>query len=150
VARSTNPSCAGLTRASIFFAKSFHEEGWIAGSSPAMTGWMDAHAISVTMLAPLWWPSARLQMQPAGMRKYNRCFPIVLYNEFCNSHGSAPLTAMWLAAPMRQAAACARLGDSVVPAKAGTHDQRPVVMGPGSPPACAGVGRDDGGEVRRQ
>jgi hypothetical protein len=32
----------------------------------------------------------------------------------------------------------------VVPAKAGTHDHRPVVMGPGSLPAFAGVGRDDG------
>ena|SRR6516162_7414201 len=31
-----SPSCAGLTRASIFFAKCFYEEGWIAGSSPAM------------------------------------------------------------------------------------------------------------------
>jgi hypothetical protein len=31
----------------------------------------------------------------------------------------------------------------VVPAQAGTHDRRPVFMGPGSPPACAGVGRDD-------
>src|SRR5262245_32615367 len=31
-------SCAGLTRASIFFfAKSFYEDGWIAGSSPEMT-----------------------------------------------------------------------------------------------------------------
>src|SRR5262249_58502288 len=30
-------SCAGLTRASILFAKSFYEDGWIAGSSPAMT-----------------------------------------------------------------------------------------------------------------
>src|SRR5262245_13200979 len=30
-------SCAGLTRASIFFARSLYEEGWIAGSSPAMT-----------------------------------------------------------------------------------------------------------------
>jgi hypothetical protein len=30
-------SCAGLTRASIFFAKCFYEDGWIAGSSPAMT-----------------------------------------------------------------------------------------------------------------
>src|SRR5258707_4890032 len=26
-------SCAGLTRASIFFAKCFYEDGWIAGSS---------------------------------------------------------------------------------------------------------------------
>src|SRR5262249_4246345 len=33
---------------------------------------------------------------------------------------------------------------SVVPAQAGTHDLRPVIMGPGSPPAGAGVGRDDG------
>jgi len=30
-------SCAGLIRASIFFAKSFCKDGWIAGSSPAMT-----------------------------------------------------------------------------------------------------------------
>src|SRR5439155_26903001 len=30
-------SCAGLTRASIFFARRFYEDGWIAGSSPAMT-----------------------------------------------------------------------------------------------------------------
>src|SRR5262249_3741093 len=30
-------SCAGLTRASIFFAKKFYEDRWIAGSSPAMT-----------------------------------------------------------------------------------------------------------------
>jgi len=30
-------SCAGLTRASIFFARSLYEERWIAGSSPAMT-----------------------------------------------------------------------------------------------------------------
>src|SRR6516225_9984324 len=30
-------SCAGLTRASICFARSLYEEGWIAGSSPAMT-----------------------------------------------------------------------------------------------------------------
>jgi hypothetical protein len=26
-----------MTRASIFFAKSLNEDGWIAGSSPAMT-----------------------------------------------------------------------------------------------------------------
>jgi hypothetical protein len=31
-------SCADLIRASIVFVKSFCEEGWIAGSSPAMTG----------------------------------------------------------------------------------------------------------------
>src|SRR5262245_47091392 len=37
MAEAFNSSCAGLTRASIFFAKSFYEEGWIAGSSPAMT-----------------------------------------------------------------------------------------------------------------
>jgi hypothetical protein len=30
-------SCAGLTRASIALQKCFCEEGWIAGSSPAMT-----------------------------------------------------------------------------------------------------------------
>jgi hypothetical protein len=30
-------SCADLIRASIVFVKSFCEEGWIAGSSPAMT-----------------------------------------------------------------------------------------------------------------
>src|SRR5262249_43341519 len=30
-------SCPGLTRASIFFAKAFCEDGWIAGSCPAMT-----------------------------------------------------------------------------------------------------------------
>src|SRR5207253_10994106 len=30
-------SCAGLTRASIFFARSFFANRWIAGSSPAMT-----------------------------------------------------------------------------------------------------------------
>jgi hypothetical protein len=29
------------------------------------------------------------------------------------------------------------------PAQAGTHDHRPVFMGPGSLPAFAGVGRDD-------
>src|SRR5262249_6623263 len=34
---------------------------------------------------------------------------------------------------------------SVVPAQAGTHNHRVEVMGPGSPPAGAGVGRDDGG-----
>jgi hypothetical protein len=39
-----------LTRASIFFAKSFYEEGWIAGSSPAMTGWIDKRTISFTAL----------------------------------------------------------------------------------------------------
>jgi len=33
----TSSSCAGLTRASIFFAKCFYEDGWIVGSSPAMT-----------------------------------------------------------------------------------------------------------------
>jgi hypothetical protein len=34
----SSPSCAGLTRASISFAKrSSNEDGWIAGSSPAMT-----------------------------------------------------------------------------------------------------------------
>src|SRR6516225_3979801 len=32
-----DPSCPGLTRASIFFARQSYEEGWIAGSSPAMT-----------------------------------------------------------------------------------------------------------------
>src|SRR5262249_57578488 len=32
---------------------------------------------------------------------------------------------------------------SVVPAQAGTHNHRAEVMGPGSPPAGAGVGRDD-------
>src|SRR5262249_9366221 len=37
MAEAFNSSCAGLTRASILFAKSFYEEGWIAGSSPAMT-----------------------------------------------------------------------------------------------------------------
>jgi hypothetical protein len=31
----------------------------------------------------------------------------------------------------------------VVPAQAGTHNPRPVIMDPGSPPAGAGVGRDD-------
>src|SRR5262249_35971971 len=30
-------SCPGLTRASMFFARQSYEEGWIAGSSPAMT-----------------------------------------------------------------------------------------------------------------
>jgi hypothetical protein len=116
VARSTNPSCAGLTRASIFFAKNFLRRGWIAGSSPAMTAWMETHAISVTVVAALWSPSARLQMQPAGVRKYNRCFRIVIYNEFCNSHVSSalspqfPLTAMWSNRTMRQPLAWARLG----------------------------------------
>jgi hypothetical protein len=45
-----NPSCAGLTRASIFFAKTFYEDRWIAGSSPAMTGWIDKRTISFTAL----------------------------------------------------------------------------------------------------
>jgi hypothetical protein len=34
------------------------------------------------------------------------------------------------------------------PRKRGTHDHQPVVMGPGSPPASAGVGRDDDHLVR--
>src|SRR5262249_57510315 len=34
---------------------------------------------------------------------------------------------------------------SGAPAQAGTHNPRAGVMGPGSPPAGAGVGRDDGG-----
>src|SRR5262249_60228661 len=34
---------------------------------------------------------------------------------------------------------------AVVPAQPGTHNPRAEVMGPGSPPAGAGVGRDDGG-----
>jgi hypothetical protein len=35
---SANPdaSCAGLTRASIFFVRESYEDGWIAGASPAM------------------------------------------------------------------------------------------------------------------
>jgi hypothetical protein len=36
--RFPNSSCAGLTRASIFFAKCFYEDGWIAGSSPGNDG----------------------------------------------------------------------------------------------------------------
>src|SRR5260221_14743731 len=35
--RAPSVSCPGLTRASIFFAKHFYEDRWIAGSSPAMT-----------------------------------------------------------------------------------------------------------------
>jgi hypothetical protein len=60
-------------------------------------------------------------------RHYNRhacrsnrsLFSIVLYNEFCNSRGSAPvnrrnpLTAMWLGAPMRRPPVCARVTHGV-------------------------------------
>ena len=44
--RETAPhaSCAGLTRASILFARNFYEAGWIAGSSPAMTRSFARHA----------------------------------------------------------------------------------------------------------
>jgi hypothetical protein len=48
-----HPSCAGLTRASIFFAKTFYEERWIAGSSPAMTEWMDTQLPGRGHRAPL-------------------------------------------------------------------------------------------------
>src|SRR5215470_4769183 len=63
-----NSSCAGrsasktrvnalMTRASIFFARSLYEEGWIAGSSPTMT------AVSVP---------APLGAQPAAVRNRGR------------------------------------------------------------------------------
>jgi hypothetical protein len=78
-----------LTRASIFFAKSFYEDGWIAGSSPAMTAWMDARGVSFcprfARPAP---PSERNQQVCEMTAGAISLFPIVLYNEFCNSHVS--------------------------------------------------------------
>jgi hypothetical protein len=43
---SRSSSCAGLTRASILFVKTFCEVRWIAGSSPAMTTRMGMRANS--------------------------------------------------------------------------------------------------------
>jgi hypothetical protein len=41
-----------MTRASIFFARSRYEDGWIAGSSPAMTTWVDTRAVSFCRALP--------------------------------------------------------------------------------------------------
>src|SRR6266436_1433748 len=66
-----NSSCAGLTRASIFFAKSFYEDGWIAGSSPAMTEWTDTRTVSFCRdLLDL--RRALLRTQPRSVRNGRR------------------------------------------------------------------------------
>ena len=80
-----NSSCAGrsasktrvnalMTRASIFFARSLYEDGWIAGSSPAMTEWTGhAHRFHLLDL---------LGTQPAAVRNGGRgnfhCFGLIV------------------------------------------------------------------------
>jgi len=83
-----NASCAGrsasktrvnalMTRASIFFARSLYEDGWIAGSSPAMTERMGhAHRFHLLDL---------LGTQPAAVRNRDwgnfHCFGLILTME---------------------------------------------------------------------
>jgi hypothetical protein len=77
-------SCAGrsasktrvnalMTRASIFFAKGSYEDGWIAGSSPAMTGRMDPCPQSMCPVELL----RTFGTQPPGARiGHRRRFPV--------------------------------------------------------------------------
>jgi len=109
------PSCAGLTRASIFFAETFFEDRWIAGSSPAMTGWMacrndrplfsidpnnDRHCFSLIRIMNF---------------DDRHCFSLIGTMNFATPGGlppvnpRTPLTPMWLRAPMRRAAPWARV-----------------------------------------
>jgi hypothetical protein len=107
-------SCAGLTRASIFIARSLYEERWIAGSSPAMT----ARVSSPRKRGPIttvFGYGSRLSLRSAGTTIFHtneeptcgcgkrsraaiHCFRIVIYNDLRNSNVSG----------RQQAQACAR------------------------------------------
>src|SRR5262245_62059068 len=107
----TSSSCAGLTRASIFFARSLYEEGWIAGSSPAMTarGVVTAKAGTHDLRRWLWIPAlaalgrdddylARAEPQPADVRNRDwgnfHCFGLILTMKIATPTCSAAETEM--------------------------------------------------------
>jgi hypothetical protein len=114
-------SCAGrsasktrvnalMTRASIFFARGFYEEGWIAGSSPAMTARMSSPRTRGPIITAGGYGSrlsprcregrpGRRLLGPSEAPTYGcaksglgqfPCFGVVLYNGNCNSNVSAP------------------------------------------------------------
>src|SRR5215813_3145147 len=74
-------SCAGLTRASISFARNLYEEGWIAGSSLAMTV---VSRLTRSVLCPLSATNGCTKSPPAQFH----CFRIVIYNERRNCNVS--------------------------------------------------------------
>ena len=106
IQREWHSSCAGLTRASIFFAKSFYEGGWIAESSPAMTARPSSpRKRGPTITAGGYGSrlSARFRGRRPGRRSLGpceaptcgcaksgptefHCFRPVINNDFCNSN----------------------------------------------------------------